>query len=262
MQLAAVDHCAPRRVVGRLLQGKRRAQHVAREPFPALGIAGGNAHLVVDGEAAVAPAEHLPGERRRDDLSSDEEADDRPAQPLSKERFRDRRQGSEASRSFKDAVGDERVHVGVEVDQVAEGLHEEDEARAGARMRDAVRPRERARDDAAELSEKGSAVGKEWADEPWNGEDVLPVRDGTQHALLDPLAVGEDALLMTARAEVARLAREGEQQVVTAPAAADACEAAVQVAAFQKALVHILLDGAAHAPRRAQLREVAADALP
>ena len=67
---------------------------------------------------------------------------------------------------------------------------------------------------------------------------------------------------MTARAEVARLAREGEQQVVTAAAAADAREAAVQVAAFQKALEHILLDGAAHAPRRQQLREVAADALP
>jgi len=63
----------------------------------------------------------------------------------------------------------------------------------------------------------------------------------------DPLTVGEDALLVAARAEVARLAGKGEKQVVAAPAAADAREAAVQVAAFEKALEHILFDGAAHA---------------
>jgi hypothetical protein len=34
---------------------------------------------------------------------------------------------------------------------------------------------------------------------------------------------------------------------VTAPAAADAREAAVQVAAFEKALEHVPFDGAAHA---------------
>jgi hypothetical protein len=61
MQLAAVDHHAARRVVGRLLQRKRCTQHVAREAFPAPGIAGGDAHLIVDGEAAMAPGEHLPG---------------------------------------------------------------------------------------------------------------------------------------------------------------------------------------------------------
>jgi hypothetical protein len=90
----------------------------------------------------------------------------------------------------------------------------------------------------------------------------LPVRNRPQHATLDPLDVGEHALLMAARTEVARLAGEGEQQIVTAPAAAEAREAAVQVAALEKALEHVLLDGAAHAPRGAQLRQVATDALP
>ena len=55
---------------------------------------------------------------------------------------------------------------------------------------------------------------------------------------------------------------KGEKQVVAAPAAADAREAAVQVAAFEKALEHILFDGAAHPARSAQLRKVAIDALP
>jgi len=52
---------------------------------------------------------------------------------------------------------------------------------------------------------------------------------------------------MAARAEVARLAGKGEQKVVAAPAAADAREPAVQVAAFEKTLEHVLFDGAAHA---------------
>ena len=139
------------------------------------------------------------------------------------------------------------MHVGVEVDQVAEDLDEEDEAGAGAGQGGAVRLRERSRDDAAELSEKRSTTSEERPDELRNREDVLPVRHRPQHALLDPLTVGEDALLVAARAEVARLAGKGEKQVVAAPAAADAREAAVQVAAFEKALEHILFDGAAHA---------------
>jgi hypothetical protein len=71
------------------------------------------------------------------------------------------------------------------------------------------------------------------------------VRDRTQHAAIDPVAVGEDALLVTARAEVARLARESQEKVIAAPAAADAREAAVQVAALEKALEDVSLHGAA-----------------
>jgi hypothetical protein len=66
----------------------------------------------------------------------------------------------------------------VEVVQVAERLHEEDEAGAGARMRGAVRLHEQSGDDAAELSEERAAVSEERPDEPRNGEDILPVRNG------------------------------------------------------------------------------------
>ena len=61
----------------------------------------------------------------------------------------------------------------------------------------------------------------------------MPVRNGPQHGAFDPLAVGEDALLVAARAQVAGLAGKGEKQVVAAPAAADAREATVQVAAIR-----------------------------
>jgi hypothetical protein len=187
--------------------------------------------LVVDAEAAMAPDEHLAGKRRKDRFSPDKEADHLTAEPLGKERFGNRRQRNEASRCFEDVVGDERMHVWIEVDQVAEGLHEEDEARPGARMRGAVRLQEQSGDDAAELSEKRAAVSEERPDQLRNGKDILPVRNGPQQAAFDPLAVGEDALLMAARAEVAGVAGEGEPEVVAARAAADACEATVQIAA-------------------------------
>lgn len=50
--------------------------------------------------------------------------------------------------------------------------------------------------------------------------------------------------------------------ITRAQDAADAREAVVQIAALEKALEHILFDGAAHAARSAQLRQVAIDALP
>jgi hypothetical protein len=122
----------------------------------------------------MAPSDHLLGKRRQDHLSSDKETEHLAAQPLGKKRFRYRRQRNEASRSLEDAVGDERVHVGVEVDQVAEGLDKEDEAGAGVGQGSFVGLRERSRDDAAELSEKRPTIGEERADELWNREDVLP----------------------------------------------------------------------------------------
>jgi hypothetical protein len=110
----------------------------------------------------------------------------------------------------------------------------------------AVRLDERARDDAAELAKQRAPVGKERPDELGNGKDVLLVRHGPQHELLDPVAPGEYALLVATRAEVARLAGEREQQVMTAAAAADAREALVRVAAIEEALEHAPFDGAPH----------------
>lgn len=129
--------------------------------FPAFGIPGGDAHLMVNGEAAMAPGEHLTGQRRQDRFSSNEEAEHLAAQPLAEKRLWGRRQRNEASRSFEDAVSNERMHMGVEVDQLAEGLDEEDEARAGAGHGGAVCLRKRSRDDAAELSEERPTIGEE-----------------------------------------------------------------------------------------------------
>ena len=91
------------------------------------------------------------------------------------------------------------------------------------------------------------AVRKELANELRQREYVLAVQHGSQHSTLNSFVVGENVFLMAARAEVARLAGEGEQQDVTALRTADAREAAVQIAAFEKTAGHILFDGAAYA---------------
>ncbi len=52
------------------------------------------------------------------------------------------------------------------------------------------------------------------AQEPRDGEDVLPVRHGREHVLLDALAVEQHPLLVAARTEVARLAGVGDQRTL------------------------------------------------
>ena len=69
-----------------------------------------------------------------------------------------------------------------------------------ARIGDTVGLGERARDDAAEFAKQWPPVGAERPDQLRHGEDVLPVRHGPQHELLDPATPGEDALLVAAGA--------------------------------------------------------------
>jgi hypothetical protein len=113
----------------------------------------------VHAEAAVAPGKHLAGKRMSERYPPDQKSQHCAAQPLREQRLRNRRQRHEASGRLEHAVGDQRMDVGIEVDQVAEGLHEEGELRPGMRAGGAVSLGERARDDAAELAKKsiGSA---------------------------------------------------------------------------------------------------------
>ncbi len=108
---------------------------------------------------------------------------------------------------------------------------------------------EQPRRDPAKLAQPLPMPSEDRAQEPRHGEDVLPVRHGLEHVLLDPLAVQEHPLLVAARAEVTRLAGVGEQVVVPAGVAVDAGEAVVRVAALDEALDRPLLDCAAQPAR-------------
>ena len=78
------------------------------------------------------------------------------------------------------------------------------------------------------------------------GGQVIRIGDAArrEQRLLEPLAVGEHALLMTARKEVAGLAGVGQQIVVPALVTIDASEAMMEITAGQEALEHLCFDGA------------------
>jgi len=88
------------------------------------------------------------------------------------------------------------------------------------------------------------------------------VRHRRKHVLLDPFAVEEHALLVAARAEVARLTGEGEQIIVPAGIAVDACEAVVRITALQEALDRALLHRALKPTRLAKLLAMVLRAAP
>src|SRR6266853_4713279 len=94
-----------------------------------------------------------------------------------------------------------------------------------------------------------------------HGEDVLPVRYGRKNVFLDPIPIGEHALLVTARAEIPRLARKREQVIVTAFGAIHARESVVRVAAFEEALDDAFFEQPLQAPLGSQFGQVAIGAL-
>ena len=96
----------------------------------------------------------------------------------------------------------------------------------------------------AQLPEQSAPAGKDQPQHSRHGEDVLPVQYGRKNVFLDPIPIGEHALLVAARAEIPRLARKREQVVVTAFGAIHAREPVVRVAAFEEALDDALFEQA------------------
>jgi len=70
----------------------------------------------------------------------------------------------------------------------------------------------------------------------------LPVRYRPKNVLLDPIPIGEHALLVAARAEIAGLARKREQIIMTAFGTIDAREPVVRIAAFEETLDDALFE--------------------
>src|SRR3989442_1595364 len=115
--------------------------------------------------------------------------------------------------------------------------------------------------DTAQLPEQSALARKDRPQHSRYGGDVLPVRCGRKNVFLDPIPIGEHALLVTARAEIPDLARKREHVIVTAFGAIHAREPAVRVAAFEEALDDALFEQALQAPLGSQFREVAIGAL-
>jgi hypothetical protein len=108
----------------------------------------------------------------------------------------------------------------------------------------------------AEALEEEAVTLEIGAEHSRNGQDVVAVGHGSQHMVQDEAGGGLDVFLVAGRAEPAALAGEGEQELVLAMVAADASEAAGQVAAFQKLVNYLRDDGAEDAVAWLVLRGV------
>ncbi|MEK6212104.1 MAG: hypothetical protein AABM64_17350 [Pseudomonadota bacterium] len=96
--------------------------------------------------------------------------------PLSLEAQMEARTLMLASNNVLSPANGEHVHVRVEVRKTPEGLHEQDQAGAGAGCRLGVRFDEQAGGDATQLTQPRPMPAEDRAQEPREDEHVLPAR--------------------------------------------------------------------------------------
>ena len=98
--------------------------------------------------------------------------------------------------------------------------------------------------DAGDLAEETTAIEAVRAQPLRDRKHHLPVWHGREQRRVEPLGQYLEALGVTARAEVAALAREGQQILVRANVAADAREPVVENAAGEELVSDLCDDGA------------------
>lgn len=170
----------------------------------------------MDREPGVAPAADARRKRIGDCALGKEEVEHLRTEAQLEEFRGNGRDPDEQAVLPKHAVGGEHMDVRIERDQIPEGLDEEDQSRSAAGPGRGIGVREQPLRDPAQLPEQAAPSGKNRPQQFRQREDVLAVGNGGEDVLLDPLSVGEHALLMAAWAEISRLARKGEQEIVPA----------------------------------------------
>jgi hypothetical protein len=137
----------------------------------ALGIV--HAHLVVHGKPAVGPSEEREARALGDRTCSDEVREHGLAQALGEQLLGHRGQGHERAVGAERPVSGEHVDMGVEVRQVPEGLHEEDEAGPCAGEGEGAPQRNRHRPDTTRRSTTGNHLHLSTADRSSEGYSSL-----------------------------------------------------------------------------------------
>ena len=105
-------------------------------------------------EPRVPPREHPLGQEVRDQALAAQQIENAFAKRGLEQLARNGRQDAEAAIGIESAVRGEHVYMRVEVDQVAEGLHEEDDARPRTGSGAGVEAGEQALDDVAQLAQE------------------------------------------------------------------------------------------------------------
>ena len=167
------------------------------------------------------------------------------------------RERVEAQRSFGgprvDAVEQKRVEVDVQVQRVAEALHEGDGSAMPARDRPLLpgaapqRREDAAHEDVEHVAHERRVVGKPVAERKGQREHPLPHRHLGQHAIDEMRSGVGHAAPAARRAEAAALAREGDDAIEPAAVAVHADETMREDPAAQEG-AELTRDDAGHRP--------------
>ena len=225
------------------LLGEGRPDDVTRQVFHGRFIVGGDAVAAVDVESGVSPlGEH--GNHFLCDLSPVQEHLEylMLEDALQLFQLQGRGDAEHALAAVKAAIGNQDMAMGVESQEIAEGLDGDDRARDGIVIRDCSLDKDlqgfpRA---AAEIGEEFPVVKEISAQDLWDAEDEMPVRHLFQDIAAEPLAEFHDTFLMAGGAKVTALAGKGQQIFMAAVFAFHAGKAVVQIATVEITIDHLL----------------------
>ncbi len=122
----------------------------------------------------------------------------------------------------------------VEGHEVAKGLHIQDKGGPAARFHGLEAGLQQSGYQPAQGAQTTATIAEEGPDQLRQRKQELPMWHRGEQVTFQPLAIGEHALLMAARAKIAGLAGIGKQVVMTALIAINARNPLMQVTAVQQ----------------------------
>ena len=236
----AVDDGLGGGVPGDFLEGEGMAQQILGEALATGFVVGGDRLFpaVVDIEARMFPGKEVGEFGGVDEFGGAEGLEEAVAEEFDGGTEVFDGHTVEAAVGGEESIGGKHVDVGVEDEVVSEGVEGGDGSDAALReiQTGAEGVLEGSGGGVKENGEEPAAFAEDSAQDAWNGEDELAVRDFVADGGGDPVTGGADAALVAGGAEVATLAGEGEESFVAAVRALKAGESGGEVAAAEKGL--------------------------
>jgi hypothetical protein len=149
--------------------------------------------------------------------------------------FQRRRNAKHSSFAIKTAIGQEAVAVGIESEEVAEGLDGNDRAGDWFLFRYGLLDKnlQGFPGAAAETGKKLSIIQEVTAENLWDAEDEMTVGHLFEDIHAEPLPEFHHALLMAGRTEMPSFTRKGQQVFMAAVFAFNPGKAVAQIAAIE-----------------------------
>jgi len=247
---AVDDGAVPVHGVGRLelhlLGGERVADDITGDALQVFALVGHDASAAMHVEAGMLPRLEHAGAVRLQETLFTEEGDELRTEQLLHGIHAIIRQDQEAFVAQEESVGHEQMQVGMKVEVLSKRVNGHDDTGHAVRLvqGDAHDIADAFVGDAAEVFEQIAVVAEIRSQHLGDGQGDVAVGNRKQDCLGEQRPEKLDLLLVARRAEPATLAGEGEQVVFLAVIAADAGEAALQIAAVHELVHHFGDNGA------------------